>query len=587
MPIKYTDFDTSNREYTGGVTGSARVKRNDGDYYQLKPSILSNNFFRWLKAGGVDRENFGEVIASKIGKGMLDPGYELVPDVSLSHDSDKKEVSVASKYLKGAKVQTLDDYAQDSLGDLSKEDRDKSHVKFTDHENNNPDKREFSLKGDANKNLRKGLARSLAVSILVGDHDVNPGNMMVVDGNVSRIDFGHAFNDLLNAPTMFGGRVRNQENQVMDFFNREKLANFPPPGQQPKLWRDYPGIVPSQEMADALREMSESDKLAKGVESAKAEFKGLLNEIKQEAQEKNDTKDALKTIKHIRASIAEINKAIGAPPIPSGLNPEEYVDRAFDNIGAFCRKNQEQMMDVSKLMQMQVDIDNMLKLEASGQKAPKAQIDNIKSNYAEINQMSGIKNNDNKSITWIKTKADEPAFSGDLHNYIKHRSKQLGIEQGISKDFVKNNFPAAKEKNWFMKFVDYIFGKDKKEKEQSNIENNAFQQSEEPNNIKDKLQGQSQGQSQGQKHDKALSSTEKETPQEQVQQGNTNSSQSMAGQSIHGEGQKTNADSLESDKTKELEGKDQKSPKEKNTSFADKVRDQKEERKNEQNFMDH
>ena len=48
---KITDFDTQSKSYTGGVTGSSRVRGlNDNNHYQLKPSIL------------VSKASFAEII---------------------------------------------------------------------------------------------------------------------------------------------------------------------------------------------------------------------------------------------------------------------------------------------------------------------------------------------------------------------------------------------------------------------------------------------------------------------------------------------------------------------------------------------
>ncbi|MCX7114923.1 MAG: hypothetical protein NTW08_03295 [Gammaproteobacteria bacterium] len=54
--------------------------------------------------------------------------------------------------------------------------------------------------------------------------------MLVVDGQVARIDFGHAFSDLLRGPKKIGG-VQRDANYIIDFFNREKIA-----GGKSKLW---------------------------------------------------------------------------------------------------------------------------------------------------------------------------------------------------------------------------------------------------------------------------------------------------------------------------------------------------------------
>ena len=81
---RISDFNTQEKNHTGGVTGSVRVQDLTGKYYQLKPSILDNpNYLRRIKAKHTDRENFGEVIASCIGRAFLPLE---VPEVCLVYD---------------------------------------------------------------------------------------------------------------------------------------------------------------------------------------------------------------------------------------------------------------------------------------------------------------------------------------------------------------------------------------------------------------------------------------------------------------------------------------------------------------------
>jgi len=449
MPINFEEFDTTNAQNTGGVTGSVRVVRETQDskhFYQLKPSILSNKFLRRLKAGGVDRENFGEVIAAKIGRSMLQnqDGSEAVPDVSLVYDSTIEQVSVASKYLTGEKVRTLDDYAQEQNPEI----RFKKHATFVD--GTKPiSAGEYNISGDKHKEFRQGLANAIAVSALVGDHDVNPGNMMAVDNKVARIDFGHAFNDLLNTSEIFGGGVRNKKNQILDFLNREKIAFFPR-GDIPKLWRDYPGMVPSAELANAFKEMSQSDGMQKGIDSARAEFQELIAELG------NDTK----TQKHILESLKSINNAIEGSSISKKIPLDQAVKQVFDNIGKFCKKNQQQMMGVSELMQLQIDIDKTLKSASKGNAPSQEKMDKIKAKYAEMIKISGVGRKNKKSINWIKTGADTKAFKGNLQSYIKVRSKQLGLGKKLGRKVAHQQFKLPKKQNFFRKLFNKIFRKE-------------------------------------------------------------------------------------------------------------------------------
>lgn len=222
MPIDYNKFDLTNAADSGGVTGSKRVKM-DGKNYQLKPSIKDNALKRRVKANWTDRENYGEVISSKIARSILiTDSFEAAPNVSLAYDKVKKRTPVASKYLEGDKVRTLDKFIEERTDIKLK---DKQHIKFVDGSRKkggaNPKKREYDISGPANAALRKDIAKGIAGSIINGDHDINPGNFVVVtkDGQdrAARIDFGHAFNDLLNTSKAFGGTVRNKDNQVLDF----------------------------------------------------------------------------------------------------------------------------------------------------------------------------------------------------------------------------------------------------------------------------------------------------------------------------------------------------------------------------------
>ena len=69
----YSAFEGGSASSVGGATGSVRIEAADGHYYQLKKSILDASFARRAKSGlttPTDRENFGEMIASVIGRAL-------------------------------------------------------------------------------------------------------------------------------------------------------------------------------------------------------------------------------------------------------------------------------------------------------------------------------------------------------------------------------------------------------------------------------------------------------------------------------------------------------------------------------------
>ena len=455
MPIEYNKFDVENAVSVGGVTGSKRVKMG-GKNYQLKPSIKDNSFMRRVKAGGTDRENYGEVISAKMARRVLIvDDFEAVPDVSLVYDKNKKRTPVASKYLEGDKVRTLDAFIQEKSGIVL---TGKKHIRFVDGSKKkggvNPKKREYDISGEGNAALRKDIARGITGSIVTGDHDINPGNFVVVTkagkDRVARIDFGHAFNDLLNAPKFFGGKVRNKNNQVLDFINREKLAGFGynKIGSQSKLWRDYPGMIPTQEMADALKEVSQSMGLKQGVKDAKAEFSELLH-----VMEANNDK---KGVKHLKESLNAISSNVSGFKLDPKLTAEQTIAAAFFNIERFSQQSQNQMKDVAKLMQMQVEIDKVIEGKKKGIEPSKEQMDQIKATYAELGNSKGIAQKNGK-LEWVKTDVKKHAHKGNLESYIKQRGKQLGLNKEKGKELAHSNFQLPKKPTFWQR----IFGGNK------------------------------------------------------------------------------------------------------------------------------
>ena len=419
--LKIDKFDAASVQRTGGVTGSGRVSGPGGVFYQLKPSILSAKFLRRAKASSTDRENFGEVISATVSRALTGSGEaenpELVPEVSLVYDDNKKEVLVASRYLKDTQEASLDVYASK-----------RCHVKFKRHvkvslTHNDPEKGILYL--EPNNTLRKDLANALAVSILSGDHDVNPGNMMVVGHNdqhrIARIDFGHAFNDLLNAPKAFGGRVLNKANQVLDFLNRETLSNANPRERTPKLWRDYEGIVPSLELAAALKEMSQSENIEQGIENAKAQFSSLIEELNK------DPKGNKKVLTHIAKSLVAINNNVSDQTISRNQDIKTVLENTFTNLKAFYVNGQNQMAQVANLMELQLDVDKFILSEQKDQ-----DLQALQNSYKALSYNPAISNM--APIEWIKNDKNSKAFKGDLDAFIAHRQKQLEPEKAFTQD---------------------------------------------------------------------------------------------------------------------------------------------------------
>jgi len=402
---------------TAGKTGSYRVQGKTTDKsYQLKNSILTSNLTRRLKVGSTDVENLGEFIAAKVMNQLLDGNdFKASPDVVLVSDEANLGIKVASKYLDNATNNLEEDYIKNGKG----------RVKFITSEPRQGTN-EVNINSEDNSiMLRKDLARGLAASIMIGDHDINPGNFMVVKDTSNnkrfvRIDFGKAFNYLLNAPKFLGGKTRNQHNQVLDYFNRENVAGIKL-GSPNKLFRFYPGMIPTKEMAHALLEMSETPqgKITSGLKEAKNDLGSL---------QKNA---------HSQKSLAAVAKNINKAPDRT-LDQKATLEHTINAIGNFIDTNRQQMAVVGKIMDLQVKIDNLLKNNSIEDKA----LQEIQKEYDGLKQTDGIKHK--QGITWIKTSSNNKAHKGDLQSYIKQRAAQLDKEENKgqskeTKNVIKNH----------------------------------------------------------------------------------------------------------------------------------------------------
>ncbi|MEI6187663.1 MAG: hypothetical protein WCP46_04075 [Alphaproteobacteria bacterium] len=428
----YSAFEGGSASSVGGATGSVRIEAADGHYYQLKKSILDASFARRAKSGlttPTDRENFGEMIASVIGRALSNSnsGLELVPDVSLVYDQKKKRVLIASRYLKGVVGGDLDKYARKERNVKSKRKIIKVTAKAEKED-------ELFIGGSQDKQIKKDVCYEIALSAIVGDHDVNPANLVVVKSSsgalrVARIDFGHAFNDLLRFGSIVGGGVKNKENQVLDFLNRRAVAHFNPNRQRSKLWKFYKGIVPSLEMAEALREVAGAPDLQNGIKQAKASFESLIADLSK------DTTANARVIDHIKQSLVAISNNIGLTAISVELHPMLVVDKVFKNIEAFCKENQKKMMDVAMLMEMQANLDKMILDKSQGMPINQKKIEEVVFQYIVLQTKEGIALSNERGIRWVKTDEKISAFKGDIQGYIKHRSKILGCDSSLNKDF--------------------------------------------------------------------------------------------------------------------------------------------------------
>ncbi|MDP3559692.1 MAG: hypothetical protein Q8R79_05010 [Legionellaceae bacterium] len=386
--LDHKSFDVSSAESSGGMSGSMKVKRQD-EYYQLKSSVLNEGLVKQVKEKSTDKVNLGEKIAACIAK-AVHPDASLVPDVSLVHHVENNQVWIASKYLLGVQG-TLDDYAKGKKADLESA----KHVRFVkDYSGKKGEIRLAEVEA-----LRPSLAQAIALSVMIGDHDVNPGNMLVVGSKdnpqVARIDFGHAFNDLLS----WGNEVAPSKG-VMDFLNRERLPTLKLNGGKSKLWRDYPGMVPSAELAKAFREIAgRSEHISSGIVSAKADFLDLYQQAAPALQQ------------HMVKSLGAIYKNVTQAKLTEE-SPEKNIETVFEALSHFCTENGKQMQTAAELMDLQLAIDQ--------------KIEGLTSDFPTIDPK--FIEPDGK-IQWIKAREKEPAFRGTLEEYVQHRTAQLNLKK--------------------------------------------------------------------------------------------------------------------------------------------------------------
>ncbi len=395
------DLDTA--VFAGGETGSVRVQDEQGNSYQYKPAIQDNSLIRKIKSGYADSENFGELLAARIAKSFdHSEDNPRVPSVLFVTSVDSPRVAITSRYLTGgdgATVQSLDDY----LG----KPREKSHIKLISG-HSNPKKGYYNI--DKDPSLKVELARAIALSALVGDHDVNPGNMIVIkelDGKIrlGRIDYGHAFNDLLRF-SRFGGHAVHKNN-IIDFFNRSSVNGL---NSKSKLWRDYPGLTPSKEMVNALKVIGHET-------NAIGKIRTSINEVRREVDQliadPNLDKD------HIIYSFQRIAQHVSGEKIDDGLSDSKKLDIIFEKIEKYTHKNQQQMAYAAKVMHLQVCTQEAVKNNW--------QTLALKETYDKLVKEGEM--GDLGPFSWFKERDRSTPYQGSFEGFLEHQKAIIKLDK--------------------------------------------------------------------------------------------------------------------------------------------------------------
>ncbi|MCX7114932.1 MAG: hypothetical protein NTW08_03340 [Gammaproteobacteria bacterium] len=440
----------------GGKTGSQECKELSTDVtHQLKLPISEAGMVRKMKAWRSDHENFGEFIAARALQHMLPPGQ--IPNLFLLDMEDGQGIGVASEYLQETNCVTLDDYLDPGRKrPVRKIEDDKTEYEHVKLINGSPTKEHEAQYHDLNKlppHIRKQLAEAIAVSAIIGDHDINPGNMLVIkddDGapiRLARIDFGHAFEDLLRGPNS-GGVVH--DNRMIDFFNRKFLASINPRGEPSKLWRDYLGLIPSQEVVTAMNELvihKDTNAIHTAIDEVKNTFKAMFDDRLRHINEANPN-DKDKQIAEFQVFKAHVMKSliniignsstlaslfISKPrnPYPLAIDPNDStaLDEIFNAIELYIQWSLEDMEKAARLMQIQVDIDSALQLENQQTQAERLAL--IKEDYE-----GKLKNNLLPTPQcWVKTAPNSNPISGTFDTYVTDRRKTINVHNPEEWDF--------------------------------------------------------------------------------------------------------------------------------------------------------
>ena len=277
-----------------------------------------------------------------------------------------------------------------------------------------------------NSILRTDLAKAIAFSSLVGDHDVNPSNMMVIthegENRIARIDFGHAFNDLL-MPTKFyakvNGGAKRYQNWIQDFLNRETIINLNPFRQITKLWESYNGVTPSVELYTAFNDILDNHgRLGLGIDNARKSFVHIIDIIHRQPLTKVSDKNKKIIVTHILESLSRIGQnfidknysiAMKSTSLRS-TTPGAIISSFFEDLQAAFQIRLEEVARVQMLLHVQILINNHItnNLELV-----------IPPDVVRISR--DLKTKDGK-IIWFKMRNNEPAFIGTPEEYFAHES---------------------------------------------------------------------------------------------------------------------------------------------------------------------
>ncbi len=417
----------TNKTKTTGKSPSSRGEI-DGIKHQIKRSNSTKNWRRWFGYDPDPSDLIGEYVASKIAEEIapsvfensgLSTGAELSPKVELILDEKMRELKLASKYLNDGQPNfvgcTLDEVWKGSLSDGQKveghcviypesgqrtlpKDLDRA-IKCGEEITTKMGREEVKLTLEKNQ-----IFQALKLSFLLGDHDVNPGNIYVIydktskKSQICRIDYGHAFGDLIkkwgrgrdHSPNISEGR-----GCVLDALNREKIN-----GGKSKLSRDYRNLIPDHEFAAILRKEIDENSLSSSITHCRKELSEFYSH-------QGNKLGGLKN---------KITKCFSTLCSKMGFGKERGIDIALQRTETYVKKNAEEMKSIANL----VDIQAYVKDAANSKISPMDALKKIDSLY-KADSLYLQDKSFHDEIEWVKTDQDKKPAKCSLFEYIQQK----------------------------------------------------------------------------------------------------------------------------------------------------------------------
>ena len=500
-------FDIFRADPTDDTAGKSPSKRmlldnekNQVETHQVKQSNSSKLLRRLFGYDPDPSDIVGEYIATAIAREYLNPGnndVELAPNAQLIKKTGAKDPLMASKYMNQGKegVQTFSlrnafEHKRKQLREGGQDLEKDNHRKYKLDSGDPLDSGDQAITGDPNiLNFKdkiinsdgdqiasgldkKSLYNALALSMAVGDHDFNPGNFMIVaqgpdePAKVGRIDFGHAFNDLIknwsgnHSPQYVNGRG----NRILDTLNRSRIN-----GDSSKLHRAFMGAVPDTAFAAALESLSDSDKeeqLSNALQDAKA---GLLAFVKKD--DPNQSQDDPEKVEVMKKSLVTLSRRMrrmsgGDVSINPPDNLDTIVNDTIDKIEGFVKKSASDAREVAGLIRVQALVDEYI--QGKSDRSSDDIIEEIAALYKDsgnkLLQDAKGRNRfeikwDERKIEWVKSDLDKKPFKGTINEYITDREKKLqAAGKIVSRESMEQKGDSMEQKGGLRAFVDKIIG---------------------------------------------------------------------------------------------------------------------------------